>query len=70
MSGEISESAKMTLHGNTDGADGVDGVGMNDGVPPADVARQVADGQPKDYPADINPEVDREAQRDENPNEA
>ena len=52
MTGEISESAKMTLQGNTDGNDGV---GMNDGVPPAEDARQIADGQPKDYPAGIDP---------------
>ena len=64
MSGEISESAKMTLHGNTDGADGV---GMNDGVPPAEVAGQVAEGQPKDYPADLDPDAAREAQGYEDP---
>lgn len=57
MSGEISESAKMTLDGNTDGDDGV---GMNDGVPPATDARQVADGQPKDYPDDTLPEAERQ----------
>lgn len=49
MSGEISESAKMTTQGNTDGNDGV---GMNDGVPPAADAQQVQDGAPKDYPTD------------------
>ncbi len=48
MSGEVSENAKMTLKGDTD--DGGDGVGMNDGVPPAADARQVPDGQPKEYP--------------------
>lgn len=57
MSGEISESAKMTTKGNTDGADGV---GMNDGVPPAEDAQQVQDGQPKDYPAGIDPDAGRE----------
>ncbi|MDO5736033.1 MAG: hypothetical protein Q4P15_06120 [Propionibacteriaceae bacterium] len=56
MSGEISESAKMTLQGNTDGEDGV---GMNDGVPPAEDAAQVADGQPREYPADIDTDADR-----------
>ncbi len=61
MSGEISESAKMTLNGNTeDGA----GVGMNDGVPPAEDARQVAEGQPKDYPAGIDPDEARELHGD------
>lgn len=57
MSGEVSESAKMTLDGNTDGDDGV---GMNDGVPPAADARQVADGQPKEYPDDTVPDTDRD----------
>lgn len=57
MSGEISESAKMTLDGNTDGDDGV---GMNDGVPPADAAEQIADGRPKKYPAGIDTEALRE----------
>lgn len=47
ISGEVSESAKMTPQGNTDGDDGV---GMNDGVPPAKDARQVAEGKPKEYP--------------------
>ena len=41
MSGQISESAKMTLNDNTDDEGGV---GMNDGVPPAEDARQVAEG--------------------------
>lgn len=54
MSGEISESAKMTTQGNTDGADGV---GMNDGVPPAADAQQVQDGPPKDYPSDVGSEA-------------
>lgn len=57
MSGEVSESAKMTTQGNTDGDDGV---GMNDGVPPAEDARQVQDGQPKEYPAGIDPDAGRE----------
>lgn len=57
MSGEVSESAKMTLDGNTDGDDGV---GMNDGVPPAADARQVADGQPKEYPDDTVPDTGRD----------
>lgn len=48
MSGEVSENAKMTLKGDSDG--GGDGVGMNDGVPPAADARQVPDGKPKEYP--------------------
>lgn len=61
MSGQISESAKMTPHGNTDGDDGV---GMNDGVPPAKDAGQVADGQPKEYPADTDPDADRERHGD------
>lgn len=55
MSGQISESAKMTTQGNTDGADGV---GMNDGVPPAEDAQQVQDGAPKDYPEDVDPKAD------------
>lgn len=55
MSGEISESAKMTLDGNTDG-----GVGMNDGVPPAVDARQVQDGEPREYPAGIDPDATRD----------
>lgn len=54
MSGEISESAKMTPQGNTDGHDGV---GMNDGVPPAADAQQVQDGAPKDYPTDADVEA-------------
>ena len=58
MSGKISESAKMTLQGNTDGDDGV---GLNDGVPPAEDARQVQEGEPKEYPAGIEPDTDREA---------
>ena len=60
MSGQVSESAKMTLKGNTDGSDGDDGVGMNDGVPPATNAGQVQDGQPKEYPAGIDPNAGRE----------
>ncbi len=55
MSGEISETAAMTTKGNVND----DGPGMNDGVPPAEDARQVADGQPKDYPADIEPDEER-----------
>lgn len=61
MSGEVSENAKMTLHGNTDGDDGV---GMNDGVPPAVDAKQVAEGQPKEYPAGIDPDAARERHGD------
>ncbi len=60
MSGQISESAKMTLHGNTDGNDREDGVGMNDGVPLATDADQVQEGQPKEYPAGIDPDAGRE----------
>ena len=56
MSGEVSENAKMTLDGNTDEADGV---GMNDGVPPAEDARQVQEGQPKEYPAGVDPDAGR-----------
>lgn len=56
MSGEISETAAMTTQGNVND----DGPGMNDGVPPADAARQVADGQPREYPAkDIDPDEER-----------
>ena len=52
MSGEISETAAMTTQGNVND----DGPGMNDGVPPAEDAAQVADGKPKDYPADLDPD--------------
>ncbi len=56
MSGEISETAAMTTQGNVND----DGPGMNDGVPPADVAGQVAEGQPKKYPAEgIDPNEER-----------
>lgn len=56
MSGQVSESAKMTLDGNTDGV----GEGMNDGIPPAVDAGQVQDGEPKEYPAGIDPDAGRE----------
>ncbi len=56
MSGQVSENAKMTPDGNTDGS----GVGMNDGIPPAVDARQVQEGQPKEYPAEIDPDAGRE----------
>ena len=51
MSGEVSESAKMTPEGNTDGV----GEGMNDGIPPAVDAAQVQEGEPKEYPAGLDP---------------
>ena len=56
MTGEISVTAAMTTQGNvTD-----DGPGMNDGIPPAKDAEQVAEGQPRDYPAqDIDPDEER-----------
>ncbi len=47
MSGEVSETAAMTTEGNAND----DGPGMNDGVPPAELAGQVADGEPREYPA-------------------
>ena len=56
MSGEISETAAMTTKGNAND----DGPGMNDGAPPAEDAGQVAEGQPKDYPAaGIDPDEER-----------
>lgn len=54
MSGQVSESAKMTLHGNTDGEAKDDGVGMNDGIPPASEARHTQGGRRKDYHADVD----------------
>ena len=61
MSGEISETAAMTTQGNVN----ADGPGMNDGVPPADAADQVADGQPKEYPAGIDVAPGGEGDADE-----
>lgn len=58
MPGEVSETAKMTTQGNTDGA----GAGMNDGVPPAADSGQVPDGQPKEYPKGEHADVEGEKQ--------
>lgn len=57
MPGEISETAKMTTQGNTDG----DGAGMDDGVPPAADAGQRQDGPPKDYAGSDKPGTDQDA---------
>ncbi|MGO1384851.1 MAG: hypothetical protein ACTHWA_04405 [Arachnia sp.] len=62
MSGQVSESAKMTLHGNTDGESKDDGVGMNDGIPPASEARHAQGGRRKDYPSDVDTDADNEHQ--------
>lgn len=55
MSGEISETAGMTPAGNAKG----DGPGMNDGIPPAEDAKQAAQGKPQPYPHDDDSEQPR-----------